>query len=158
MAALPILLDPDPRLREVSQSVRQFDASYREMLQDLKDTFATTTGIGLAAPQIGYPVRMLIMDTTPDRSCSRVIVNPEILSQAGYAIIDESCVSVPDRTGKVARASRIELSGLDGDGLEFLCRLEGLEAVCLQHELDHLNGKLFTDHLPLWRNLFLKAG
>lgn len=157
MAVLPILLDPDPRLRELSEPVREFDARFDEMLQNLRDTFASTTGIGLAAPQIGYPVRMLIMDTTPDRSRSRVIVNPEILSLAGYAIIDESCASVPDRTGKVARASRVELRGLDGDGRELLCRLDGLEAVCLQHELDHLNGTLFTDHLPLWRNLFLKA-
>jgi peptide deformylase len=158
MAVIPILQDPDPRLRQVSEPVTEFDQSYQSILEDLLDTFASTDGIGLAAPQIGYPLRVLVMDLSADRASPRVLVNPGILASSGFAIVDESCASVPGVTGKVARASRLEVAAQDPDGLEVVTRLEGMEAVCLQHELEHLDGKLFIDRLPLWRHLFRKAG
>lgn len=158
MAVLPILLDPDPRLRQVASPVSDFGAGYQQALDDLLDTFATTDGIGLAAPQIGHSLRLLVMDLSQDRSAAQVLVNPSIMVSSGFAIVEESCASVPGLTGKVARASCVEVQARDQQGLQITTRMDGMAAVCLQHELEHLDGKLFTDRLPLWRHWFRKAG
>lgn len=156
MAERPILEYPDPRLRERSAPVASFDATVDRLVDDLFDTLYATSGIGLSAPQLGALQRVLVMDHSGNATAPEVYINPELLQRAAIGIVEESCLSVPGVTGNVFRATRARVRAQDRTGAVFECDLEGMPAVCLQHEIDHLEGKLFIDRLMPWRRLLFR--
>ncbi len=159
MAQRPILEYPDPRLRMRADPVTVFDASVAELVDDLLEALYATTAIGLSAPQVDDRRRVLVADLSGDGSAPQVYVNPEILSSAMPGIVEESCLSVPGVVGNVVRSTRVRVRAQDRFGKPFERDLEGMDAVCLQHEMDHLEGKLFVDRLsPIRRLLFRAAG
>jgi peptide deformylase len=147
MALLKILEYPDPRLRTRARPVARVDERIRRLAADMLQTMYAAPGIGLAATQVDVHERLLVVDVSDDRDDPRVLINPEILSRDCLAIGEEGCLSVPGYTESVERAQRIRVRalGLDGQPHEF--EAEGLLAVCVQHEMDHLDGKLFVDYL-----------
>lgn len=154
MARSTILEHPDPRLRARCGEVTTFDADLARLVDDLLDTLHASGGIGLSAPQLGDPRRVSVMDLAGDGSAPEVFVNPDILVRRRWAIVEESCLSVPGVEGKVMRATRVRVRAVDRNGEPFVRDLEDMDAVCLQHEVDHLDGTLFIDRLsPLrrWR-------
>lgn len=157
MARLPILEYPDPRLRLPSRPVEHFDGALHRLVDDLFDTLYDTTGIGLSAPQTGHLVRVLVTDLSGSCSDPRVYVNPEILQSGVPGLVEESCLSIPGVVGNVIRATRLVVRARDREGAPFQQELEGMDAVCLQHEVDHLEGRLFIDRLSLFRRIHLKA-
>ncbi len=147
MARLPILEYPDPRLRIRAEPVTEVDAEVRQLIDDLLETMYAAPGIGLAATQVDVHKRVLVIDISDDRNEPLCLVNPEILSLDGQASHEEGCLSVPDFYEPVERAAQIRVRALDRDGGEIEFDAEGLLAVCVQHEMDHLDGKLFVDYL-----------
>ncbi|HCO44387.1 MAG TPA: peptide deformylase [Gammaproteobacteria bacterium] len=147
MAQLPILTFPDPRLRDVARPVDGVDADLRQLAADMAETMYAAKGIGLAATQVGVPKRVLVMDLSAERTELLTLINPQIVERDGVQVCEEGCLSVPEVFESVERAERVAVTylNLDGDA----CRLEadGLLAVCVQHEIDHLDGKLFVDYL-----------
>ncbi|MEM1411676.1 MAG: peptide deformylase [Pseudomonadota bacterium] len=157
MAIHEILEFPDPRLRTKAKTVEQFDDALATLVEDLFETMYAEKGIGLAATQINEHVRVLVMDTSDERNRPRAFVNPEIIRNDGTQVYEEGCLSVPGIYAKVERGEDIRVRAQHPDGSTFEVDLEGLEAVCLQHEMDHLAGKLFVDYLsPLKRNMVRK--
>ncbi len=140
MSRLPILEYPDPRLRLRSKPVTAFDEGLGRLIDDLLETLYSTTGIGLSAPQAGDHRQVLVMDLSGSASEPQVYVNPEILASAVPALVEESCLSVPGVVDRVVRATRLRVRARDRSGQPFERDLEGMHAVCLQHELDHLGG------------------
>ena len=157
MPRLPIIEYPDERLRTQADPVTVFDAALGSLIDDLVETLHATTGIGLCAPQTGNSRRVLVMDLSGDGSAPEAYVNPEILSRSGFAIVDESCLSLPGITAKVVRSAEVRVRASGRDGRTFERDLEGMHAVCLQHESDHLDGKLFTDRLSRLRRLRFRS-
>jgi peptide deformylase len=161
MALREVLKFPDPRLKRVSEPIREVDEALRELARDMIDVMYDEPGIGLAAPQVASPVRMFVIDTDwtdegADRN-PRVILNPEIVSREGRITWEEGCLSVPDYTATVERDARIVLKAIDLDGNAIEEEAEGLRAVCIQHEIDHLDGILFIDRISrLKRSLYVK--
>lgn len=154
MAKLEILEFPDPRLRTVAEPVTVFDSALQQLADDMVETMYAAVGIGLAATQVNRHIRMLVLDISENRDQHRVYVNPQILSQEGTQVCEEGCLSVPGTWADVSRASRITIEASDQFGKKFEESLEEMHAVCLQHEIDHLNGKLFVDYLsPLKRQM-----
>jgi peptide deformylase len=153
MALLPILEYPDPRLRLRSKPVTAFGADLGHLIDDLFETLYSTTGIGLSAPQAGVHRQVLVMDLSGRASSPHVYVNPQVLASAVPALVEESCLSVPGIVDKVVRATQLRVRAWDRYGQPFVRDLDGMDAVCLQHEMDHLAGKLFIDHLSLLRRL-----
>lgn len=148
MAKLDILHYPDPRLRNRAQAVETVDDEIRELLADMLETMYAAPGIGLAATQVDVAKRVITIDISETADQPLCLVNPEILDLAGEAIeTEEGCLSVPGVFEIVQRAERIRARALDRDGRLFEFEAEGLLAVCVQHEVDHLDGKLFIDHL-----------
>jgi peptide deformylase len=147
MTRLTILEYPDPRLRTKAVPVDAVDAPLRELIDDMFETMYAARGIGLAATQVNVHRRVLVTDVSEGRTEPRVFINPEILSRDGKAVSQEGCLSVPGYFDEVERAERIRVRALDRDGKAFECDLEGLLAVCVQHEVDHLDGRLFVDYL-----------
>ncbi len=151
MALREVLKFPDKRLRKVSQRVETITDAIRELAQDMCDVMYDEPGIGLAAPQVGELVRLIVVDTEwTDEEAERdplVLVNPELFEPEGKVIWNEGCLSVPDFEADVERAERIRLRATDLDGEEVDIQADGLQAVCFQHEVDHLDGRLFIDHL-----------
>ena len=147
MARLPILEDPDPRLRIRADPVTKVDADIRRFVEDLLETMYTAPGIGLAATQVNVHKRILVIDVSTDRTEPHCLINPEILSSEGTTSAEEGCLSVPEFYDFVERAAKIRVRALDRDGKPFELDAEGLLAVCIQHEMDHLEGKLFVDYL-----------
>ncbi|RLK47154.1 peptide deformylase [Alkalispirillum mobile] len=148
MAILDILVYPDPRLREVAQPVEQVDDDIRYLADDMLETMYDAKGIGLAATQVGVNQRVVVMDLVDEGEPEPlVLINPEILSREGAAMGQEGCLSIPGFYEDVERAERIRFRALDRDGEPFEQEAEGLMAVCVQHEIDHLDGKLFVDYL-----------
>jgi peptide deformylase len=165
MAILPIFETPDPVLRQISRPVEQVDDELRKLIDDMFDTMYAAPGIGLAAVQVGVPKRLLVIDLQePEEEDGepvrdpRVFINPEILETSGTTKpYQEGCLSVPDQYAEVLRPERIRARWLDRDGAVHEEWLDGLLAICLQHEIDHLNGILFIDHLSrLKREMILK--
>ena len=157
MALLPILEFPDPRLRTRAEPVTTFDAALSKLVDDMFETMYAAPGIGLAASQVNVHRRLLVMDVTEDHSEPLVFINPEILSREEVGVMQEGCLSVPGFFDDVERAQRIKVRAQDRHGITFDRELSGLAAVCLQHEMDHLEGILFIDHLSrLKRNMALK--
>ena len=153
MALLPILEFPDPRLRTRAAPVNQVDARIQTLVDDMFDTMYHAPGIGLAASQVDVHERVIVIDLTEDHSDPRVFINPEItVIDDALGSYDEGCLSVPGFYETVERPSVIEVTALDREGQAFTEQLEGLIGICLQHEIDHLEGKLFVDYLsPLKR-------
>jgi peptide deformylase len=147
MAILEILHFPDPRLRTRAQPVAAVDDGVRRLVDDLFETMYAAPGIGLAATQVDIHRRVLVIDVSEDRSAPRCFINPEIVARDGEEEMDEGCLSVPGVYDKVRRAERIRVRALDRDGNPFELEADGLLAVCVQHEMDHLDGKLFVDYL-----------
>ena len=147
MTRLTILEYPDPRLRTKAVPVDAVDAPLRELIDDMFETMYAAKGIGLAATQVNVHRRVLVTDVSETRADPRVFINPEILSRDGKAVSQEGCLSVPGYFDEVERAERIRVRALDREGKSFECDLEGLLAVCVQHEVDHLDGRLFVDYL-----------
>jgi peptide deformylase len=165
MALLPIIEVPDPRLKQVSSPVEAVDDAIRALIADMFETMYAAPGIGLAAVQIGVPKRLLVIDLQepgeeggePIRD-PRVFINPEILSHSAQDVpYNEGCLSVPDQYAEVDRPDRIHARWLDEEGRAHEEEIDGLLAVCLQHEMDHLEGILFIDHLSrLKREMILR--
>ena len=147
MALLNILHFPDQRLRTVAKPVTKFDAELKKLVSDMFETMYEAPGIGLAATQVDRHIRLLVLDVSEGRNRPRCLINPEIIEADGEEEMDEGCLSVPGYYEKVRRAEHIRVRTQDenGDTSEF--EAEGLEAVCIQHEMDHLEGKLFVDYL-----------
>ena len=147
MARLQILEYPDPRLRTRAEPVEAVDDELRRLIDDMFETMYEAPGIGLAATQVNVHRRLLVADVSEDKDDPRVFINPEILEKDGVAVTEEGCLSVPGFYEKVERAEHIRVRALDRNGEAFETELEGLLAVCVQHEIDHLDGKLFVDYL-----------
>ncbi len=153
MALLPILRYPDPRLHKKATPVAAVDARVRKLVADMAETMYAAPGIGLAASQVDQHVRVIVIDISEDKSDLQVFINPELLQQSGECEGDEGCLSVPGIYEAVRRASRVRVRALDIDGRTFELDAEGLLAVCIQHEMDHLEGKVFVQYLsPLKQN------
>jgi peptide deformylase len=147
MPALTILHYPDPRLRKRARPVATVTPEIRELVSDMFETMYAAPGIGLAATQVGVDQRVIVVDVSEHADTPRVFINPEILSRDGKEKMQEGCLSVPGVFEEVERAERIRVSALDGDGRRLEFDADGLLAVCIQHEIDHLDGKLFVDYL-----------
>ena len=147
MAFLPILEYPDPRLRERALPVMTFDAALGRLIDDMLETMYAAPGIGLSATQVNVRRRLIVIDISDKHDEPLVFVNPEILSREGTAKTEEGCLSVPGIFDQVERAAKIRVRAQDRHGACFERELEGMLAVCLQHEIDHLEGKLFVDYL-----------
>ncbi|GGI88523.1 peptide deformylase [Legionella impletisoli] len=157
MAIRKIIYLPDPRLREVSADVETFDEELQTLIDDMFETMYDANGVGLAAPQIGINLRLSVIDVIGDKSQQLVIINPEIISTEGELEYQEGCLSVPGTYDTVVRAEKVTVKALDRFGKPFELEAQGLLAECLQHEIDHLNGKLYIDLLsPLKRALARK--
>lgn len=147
MAKLKILEFPDPRLRTRASPVDIVDDELRTLVDDMFETMYAAPGIGLAATQVDVHKRLLVADVSPDKTEPHALINPEIIEKDGEAITEEGCLSVPGYYEEVTRAEHIRVRFLDRDGNEAEMEAEGLLAVCIQHEMDHLDGKLFVDYL-----------
>ncbi len=147
MSKLKILEYPDPRLRTRAKPVAEVDDGIRTLAADMLETMYEAPGIGLAATQVDVHQRLLVADVSEDRSQPVVLINPEILESDGVRINEEGCLSVPEIYARVERAERIRVRALGLDGRSREIEAEGLLAVCIQHEMDHLVGKLFVDYL-----------
>jgi len=147
MALLNILHFPDPRLRTVAKAIVEFDENLQQLVSDMFETMYEAPGIGLAATQVDRHIRLLVMDVSEARNQPRCLINPRIIAADGDAETDEGCLSVPGYYEKVRRAEHIRVSAQDEFGEMKDFEAQGLEAVCIQHEIDHLEGKLFVDYL-----------
>lgn len=147
MALLPILHYPDPRLHKVAAPVRVVDERVRRLIRDMAETMYAAPGIGLAATQVDVHERILIVDISDAKDELRAFINPEIVERDGEAENEEGCLSVPGVYDRVTRAERIRVRALDASGEAFELEADGLLAVCIQHEIDHLDGKVFVEYL-----------
>lgn len=159
MALLTILHHPDPRLRQKAEPVQVFDAALQTLIDDMFETMYAAPGVGLAATQVGVPLRLAVMDCSEDKAKPQpmVIINPEIMSPTDPEIMEEGCLSVPGVGDRIERYKRLRLRALDRHGKPFELDAEDLLAQAVQHEIDHLDGKLYIDHLSsLKRERLLK--
>jgi len=174
MSILKILTFPDPRLREVSKPVDKFNSKLKQLAEDMLETMYNANGIGLAAPQVGELIRMLVIDTRPRDEKGRryeyeemseleksvkqplILINPVIVEGEGKTTFDEGCLSVPTFYETVERFKVVEIRAQDLDGKEFTVKSDGLLGICMQHEMDHLEGTLFIDHLSFIKSNKIK--
>jgi peptide deformylase len=147
MALLPILRFPDPRLHKKAAPVAQVDDGIRKLAADMAETMYEAPGIGLAATQVDVHKRVIVIDVSEDKSQLITLINPEIVARAGEQLGEEGCLSVPGIYDKVARSELVTVRALDLQGDPFALEAEGLLAVCIQHEIDHLEGKVFVEYL-----------
>jgi peptide deformylase len=157
MSRLEILEFPDARLRTVARPVEAFDAELGQLVDDMIETMYSAVGIGLAATQVNVHRQILVLDVSESQDQPRIYINPEILHSEGSEICEEGCLSVPGIYAEVERPEKIRVSAQGRDGKPFEEDLDGMHAVCLQHEMDHLKGKLFVDYLsPLKQRMVRK--
>ena len=147
MALLPILRFPDPRLKKIAAPVTNIDDTVRRLIADMAETMYEAPGIGLAATQVDVHKQIVVIDISEDRNQLLALINPRLENFQGQQEGEEGCLSVPGIYEKVQRAERVTVHYQDGDGAQRTLVAEGLLAVCIQHELDHLNGTVFVDHL-----------
>ena len=147
MAILEILQYPDPRLHEPAQRVEKIDAELRKLVDDMAETMYAAPGVGLAATQVDVHKQVIVIDVSEDRSDLRVFINPEITRKEGAAVNQEGCLSVTGVYENVERAESVTVTALDRNGSRFTLNASGLLAACIQHEMDHLHGKIFIEHL-----------
>ncbi len=156
MARLDILHYPDARLHTVAKPVQAVDARIRQLVDDMAETMYAAPGIGLAATQVNVHERVIVIDITETRDDLRVFINPEIVSQSGRVEGEEGCLSVPGVFDKVTRSEHVTVRALDRDGKPFELQADGLLAICIQHEMDHLLGKVFVDYLSMLKRNRIK--
>ena len=149
MALIPIICIPDPVLRRVAAPVREVTDGVRQLLDDMAETMYDAPGIGLAGPQVNVSERLIVMDCGPDEAPELLkMINPEIVASADETtILEEGCLSIPKQTAEVKRPAHVDVRYIDIGGEEQMMRCEGLLAACVQHEIDHLDGVLFIDHI-----------
>lgn len=147
MARLNILVYPDARLRRKASPVSKVDETIRQLVDDMVETMYAAPGIGLAAVQVNELKRIIVIDTSKEQNDLKVFVNPELIEQSGEVECEEGCLSVPDIYAYVKRAEKIKVRALNREGEKFELEADGLLAVCIQHEIDHLDGKVFVDYL-----------
>jgi peptide deformylase len=157
MALLQILRYPDPRLHRKAAPVTQVDANIRRLAADMAATMYAAPGIGLAAPQVDRLVRLIVIDVSEDKSCLQTFINPELLEKSGECEGEEGCLSVPGIYDTVKRASHIRVRALGLDGQPFELVADDLLAVCIQHEIDHLEGKVFVEYLSRLKQTRIKS-
>lgn len=157
MAQLPILTYPDPRLHTVAKPVAQVDDRIRRLIDDMAETMYAAPGIGLAATQVDVHEQVIVIDISEERSQLLALINPEIVAAEGHEVAEEGCLSVPGIYDKVERAATITVRALDRQGKTFTLDADGLLAVCIQHEMDHLKGKVFVEYLSLLKQNRIKT-
>jgi peptide deformylase len=147
MAILDIIQYPDPRLNTPALRVEKIDAATRKLIADMAETMYAAPGVGLAATQVDIHKQIIVIDVSEDRSDLRVFVNPEVTRREGIAVNQEGCLSVPGIYDNVERAESVTVTALDRNGARFTLNASGVLATCIQHEIDHLHGKVFVDYL-----------
>lgn len=147
MSLRTVLVFPDSRLRNIAQDITIFDEELKQLASDMIETMYAENGIGLAAPQINVSQRIITIDLSENQSQPLVLVNPVIINSEGGQVCQEGCLSVPEIYAEVNRAEKISITAQDTDGKELSLDADGLLAVCIQHEIDHLDGKMFVDYL-----------
>ncbi len=153
MAILDILNYPDPRLHTVAKAVKEVNSAVKHLIVDMAETMYAAPGIGLAATQVDQHIQLIVIDTSENKDDLLVLINPKITEKSGQQDYEEGCLSVPGVYESVTRAENITVQALDKNGQEFSLKADGLLSVCIQHEMDHLLGKVFVDYLsPLKRN------
>ena len=157
MAKLKILRYPDPRLYKRASRISTFDGTLRELVRDMAETMYSAPGIGLAATQVDIHRQVIVVDASEDRNKLIILINPEILDSSGTQTCEEGCLSVPGVYDEVERAEWIKVGAQDSDGKTFSIEADGLLAVCMQHEMDHLQGKVFVDYLSRLKQSRIKA-
>lgn len=157
MALLPILRYPDPRLHTKATPVVSVDDSIRQLASDMAETMYAAPGVGLAATQVDVHKRLVVIDVTEDKSGLLILINPEIIAKRGEKKCEEGCLSVPGIYEEVSRAEWVRVRALNAQGETFEFEAEGLLAVCVQHELDHLDGKVFVEYLSLLKQNRVKS-
>ena len=157
MALLPILRYPDARLHQVARPVTHVDEAIRKLINDMAETMYAAPGVGLAATQVDAHVRIIVIDVSETRDDLKVFVNPRLVAASGVIEREEGCLSVPDVYEKVRRAERVTVRALDANGAPFELEAEGLLAVCIQHEMDHLEGKVFVEKLSRLKQTRIRA-
>ena len=157
MSLLPILHYPDPRLHKKAVPVAHVDGEIRKLVADMAETMYAAPGIGLAATQVNRHIRVIVMDVSEDKSRLMTFINPEILERSGECEGEEGCLSVPGIYETVKRSQWIKVRALGLDGKPFELEAEGLLAVCIQHEMDHLMGKVFVEYLSQLKQTRIKA-
>jgi peptide deformylase len=157
MTSLSILRYPDARLHKVAAPVTVFDDSLKRLVADMAETMYAAPGIGLAAIQVDVPKQVIVVDVSERRDSLIVLVNPEVLEATGVSDIEEGCLSVPGIYELVERAERVKVRAYDQNGNPFTLEAQGLLAVCIQHEMDHLKGKVFVEHLSQLKQQRIRA-
>ena len=152
MAILPIRTLPEPILRQKSKRVKSIDGSIRKLADDMIETMHAAPGVGLAAPQVGVPLRVIVIGMPEEEEI--VLINPQVVRRSGERLITEGCLSVPGYFGEIQRAQRVTVKGKDLSGKEIRIKAEELLAQALEHEIDHLNGLLYIDHLESNEKLY----
>ncbi|MFC2011540.1 peptide deformylase [Chloroflexota bacterium] len=145
MVVLPIRIAPDPVLRQKAKRVRTVDGSIHKLIGNMIETMHTASGVGLAAPQVGIPLRVIVIGLPEEEDFA--LVNPQVVRRRGERVVDEGCLSVPGYIGKLKRAESVTVKGLDPNGKEVRIKADELLAQALEHEIDHINGLLYTDRL-----------
>jgi len=157
MALLPILRYPDARLHKVARPVTHVDETIRKQINDMAETMYAAPGVGLAATQVDAHVRIIVIDVSETRDDLKVFVNPQLVAASGATEREEGCLSVPDVYEKERRAEGVTVRALDANGAPFELEAEGLLAVCIQHEMDHLEGKVFVEKLSRLKQTRIRA-
>ena len=157
MAILKILQYPDDRLHKVAKKVLHVDDTIRKLVRNMAETMYAAPGVGLAATQVDAPVRIIVVDISETQNQLRTFINPEIIASSGVSQCEEGCLSVPGIYDKVSRAEKITVRALDVKGETFTLDAEGLLAVCIQHEMDHLIGKVFVEYLSQLKQTRIRA-
>ena len=152
MAVLPVVCYPDAVLRQKAKRVSNIDGSIQRLIDDMVDTMHEVEGVGLAAPQVGVSLRVIVIELPGEETLA--LVNPQIVKRSGERSVEEGCLSVPGYRGEIERSLKVTAKGLDRSGKEVRVRGEGLLAQAIEHEVDHLNGTLYIDHLESMDNLF----
>ena len=156
MAILEILHYPDPRLHTVAKPVKEVDAKIRKLIDDMAETMYAAPGIGLAATQVNQHIQLLIIDISEEKNQLQVFINPIIIEKDGEREFEEGCLSVPGIYDTVTRAAKVKVEALDKQGKPFTLEAEGILAVCIQHEMDHLLGKVFVEYLSVLKRTRIK--
>ena len=157
MSLLTILEFPDRRLRTVAAEVNTVDAKIKKLVEDMLETMYAAKGIGLAATQVNVHLRVIVLDVSENKDNPLCLINPEIIEKDGVEEYEEGCLSVPGFFEKVTRAEKIKVRALNAEGNRFELETDGLLAVCIQHEMDHLLGKLFVDYLSVFKRNRIKS-
>lgn len=157
MALLDILTYPDPRLHKIAEPVAAVDDKIRQLVDDMAETMYAAPGIGLAATQVDVHLRLIVIDISEEKNDLLVLINPEITHAEGHEIAEEGCLSVPGVYDRVERAARITVKALDRNGQTFTLDADDLLAVCIQHEMDHLVGKVFVEYLSQLKQQRIKT-